>query len=295
MGHILIFLHKIAGLKLAVVLLAVTTVAIVFPLSSVFKAHALNVHTEIKANPAGIARIIDRTGEPPSGIVNPRGNAPTPFTTGSNGNFSGNPPQGDPDSNPPDENGSTPPNQNQSTPPNRTWFLPPGIADIFGLKGGGPKGGAPTGVPPPGLLNPRSNRPTTLIINTDIEFGTVFPGETQDGEFTVSLSDTQNPPQVEYHLILTLTTEFGYLDLTNYLTVVRDTSETDVDADLPFQNNGSSLGGDLQGNGGTDISDRWEVTLTLPDDPPEGDYWTVITVWVDFPVVEPDPPPTQEP
>ena len=263
MGHILILLHKIVGVKLAVVLLSVTAVAIVFPLSSAFQAHALNVHTEIKANPAGIVRIIDKAGEPPSGIVNPRGNAPTAFTTDSDGTLSGNTQQGDPGSTPPDENGSTPPNQNQSTPPPGINPLPPGIENqITGRKGGG---GAP-----PGLLGSKGNQPTTLTINTDIDFGMVFPGETQQGEFTIYITDaTGSPTVVSYHLILV--TPPGK----DYMTVERDPAESDASSDNVTSASLTDPG---------DTSDRWLVTFSLPDDPISGNYTSSITIWVDSPL-----------
>jgi len=72
MGHILIIiLHKIVSLKLLAVLFLVTTVVMIFQLSTAFKVHALNVHTEIRADPPGIVRIIDRTGSLPAGITDP--------------------------------------------------------------------------------------------------------------------------------------------------------------------------------------------------------------------------------
>jgi len=66
MRHVLSFLHKRAGFKLVALLLLVALVALVFQLSGAYKGHALNVHTEIKATPPGIAMIIDQTGQTPS-------------------------------------------------------------------------------------------------------------------------------------------------------------------------------------------------------------------------------------
>ena len=144
--------------------------------------------------------------------------------------------------------------------------MPPGIAKIIDIGG----------KPPKGLLNTTGSRPTALTINTDIEFGNVFPGETQTGEFKVMLTDPELGgayTRVEYHLILGTPT--GYLNISPYLTIVRDPAETDVDPDTV-----SAASLDSSQNP-SDTQDRWLVTLTLPDDPPSGDYWMTITVWVD--------------
>lgn len=281
MGHVLIFLHKLVAFKLIAILLTLTMVALLFQLSTTFKAHALNVHTEIKASPPGIARIIDRTGEPPPGIVNPRDNTTTPFTTDSDGDsgtvLPGGTPPDDNGNTPPDETGPTPPEGNQPTPPDETGFIPPGIARIFGLWGGGPMGGGA----PVALVNPQSGDYPALTINSNIEFEMTFPGETHQGEFTVSLFDTDPSPdgfdgsftRVEYELTLEVKAG-GYQNLENWLTVVRDSTENDLSSD-----NLTSASLDSSQNP-ADTSDRWEVTLTLPDDPPTGDYWTTITVLV---------------
>ena len=140
---------------------------------------------------------------------------------------------------------------------------PPGIARII----------ARDGRPPRGQLNLKSNRPTALTINTNVAFGAVFPGESNQGEFTVYLNVDGHPAytRVEYHLVLA--TPGGSQDMTLYLTVVRDPAETDTDtvASASLDSTGAP----------SDISDRWLVTLTLPDDPPPGDYWTTIRVVVD--------------
>lgn len=59
--------------KLLVVLLSVAAaVAVgVFQLSTTYTVHALNVRTEVRADPPGIVRIIDRTGSLPAGITDP--------------------------------------------------------------------------------------------------------------------------------------------------------------------------------------------------------------------------------
>lgn len=146
--------------------------------------------------------------------------------------------------------------------------MPVGIAKIIDIGG----------KPPKGLFNPKGSRPTALTINTDIEFGNVFPGETQQGEFIVYLGDPQSGgigqyTRVEYHLIVV--GKPLNLDLSPYLTIIRDPAENDVDPDTV-----SAASVDSSQNP-SDTMDRWLVTLTLPDDPPKGDYWTTITVWVD--------------
>jgi hypothetical protein len=183
---------KLSGVRLAGLIVAIATAALIVQLSTVFTVHALNTHAEIKADPPGIARIVARDGRPPRGQLNLNG-----------------------------------------------------------------------------------NRPTALTINTDVEFGTVFPGETDQGEFIVHLNDSEIGPgpftRVEYHLVLA--TAAGFEDMAPYLTVLRDPAETDSEADTVAS---ASLDSTL-----SDVSDRWLVTLTLPDDPPPGDYWTTITVEVD--------------
>lgn len=141
--------------------------------------------------------------------------------------------------------------------------MPAGIAKIINTHG----------TPPNGMVEPRSNH-TALTINTDIDFGTAFPGEILSGEFKVMLTDPELGGQytrVEYHLVITGMP--GKLDLSPYLTEVRDTAETDIDPDTPVQASVDSNQGD--------IFDRWIVTMTLPDNPSKGDYHTTITVWVD--------------
>ena len=56
MRQISLFLRKVVGFKLVALLLSVALVALVFQLFSVFRVHAMNVKTEIKATPPGIGR-----------------------------------------------------------------------------------------------------------------------------------------------------------------------------------------------------------------------------------------------
>ncbi len=127
-----------------------------------------------------------------------------------------------------------------------------------------------TGKPPKGVVNTNSSRPTVLTINTDILWDNTFPGETRTGEFIVYLGDFGNGgpyTQVQYHLILA--TPSGSLNMIPYLTIVRDPAESDTDSITAASVDTA------------DTSDKWLVTLVLPDNPLEGDYWTTITVVVD--------------
>ena len=279
MGHILIFLHKIVGFKLVAILLSVGMVVMVFQISSAFKVHALNVHAEIKASPPGIARIIDRTGNPPSGIVNPQGQQPPFPTSGTDPTTSGTGLPGEPPGSPtpPGDNGNNGPEgtsargQGQS----QTMPLPPGLSNLLGGGGGGG---------PPGLFSPQQSTPlspTALIINTEIDFELMFPGETKTGNFTVHLSDTQwdNPPGgpwgpftgVDYKIFLNAGGS-STANMTPYLTVYL--SPTEVAA-------GETDNVTFATVNTTDTSDCWWVTFEAPDEPPAfGDYSANITVEV---------------
>jgi len=67
----------------------------------------------------------------------------------------------------------------------------------------------------------------------------------------------------------------GYLDLTPYLTLVRDPADTDTEADnVTSASVDASLG---------DTGDRWLVTLSLPKNVVLGDYSATLRVMVDMP------------
>jgi len=257
MGHILIFLHKIIGFKIVAILLSVGMVVVVFQFSSAFKVHALNVHTEIKANPPGIARIIDRTGNPPPGIVNPTGTQPPLPTSGSDPNTSGTglpgaPPPGDNGNNGP---GGTPGKGNSQS---QTTSIPPGSNILGG--GGAPAGAGSSG----GSSGP------ALIINTEIDFGMVFPGENVTGNFTVYLATFNNYTWAAY----SLNTTIGYPsteNMTPYLTVLLDSDEVDA---------GETDNVTYATVNQTDLSDKWWVTFLAPDAPTTGDYSANITIEV---------------
>ena len=260
MGHILIFLHKIIGFKLLAILLSVVMVVVVFEFSSAFKVHALNVHTEIKANPPGIAKIIDRTGNPPSGIVNPTGAQPPLPTSGSEPNTSGTGLPGEP---PPDGNGNNGPGgtPGKGNSQSQTGFIPPGIGNALGGGGAGALGGAGSSG---GYSGP------ALIINTLIDFGMMFPGESLSGNFTVTI----HPPYtwVNYELNTTIGDPFSSENMTPYLTIELDDDE--VTAGETDTVNYATVNS-------TDFSDVWWVTFLVPNEPPAfGAYSANITIEV---------------
>ena len=268
MGHILALLHNIVGFKVLAILLTVAMGAMVFQLSGPFKAHALNVHIEVKPTPPGIVKIIDRSGEPPSGIVNPEGNGPTAFTTDSDTDsgtvFFGEPP--------PEGEGEPPPEgEGELPPPPETTSPPPD-------KKPAPKGGraAPSGTVEPHDIGP------ILTINTNIDFGTVFPGETVSGNFTIYLTGVDTIPwtgtytSISYNV--TMLSKFGYQDMKSSMIVERDPNEApetepDSIADGPIGD--YTAQGTLDPN---DISDTWIVRLEVPD--VQGDYWIEILIEV---------------
>lgn len=150
---------------------------------------------------------------------------------------------------------------------------PPGIAKIIDQ----------TGQPPAGMINTRSNRPTTLTINTDIDFGTTFPGETHQGHFIVSLTGADgtswNGTYTETTYDVTMLLKASYEDMRPYLIVQRDPAESDIEPD----NTANGTAGDYFAQGSlntTDISDKWFVTFYATDDIPLDDYWIEIMIEV---------------
>ena len=273
MRHVLSFLHKRAGFKLVALLLSVALVALVFQLFGAYKGHALNVHTEIKATPPGIAMIIDQTGQPPS----------TDYDIGSSGE--NQPSKTEPTSQSGTES-ATPPGT-ETTPPGDTTPpqkppIPLVIDIVEKIFGGG-------GAPPPSPVSLESNRPTVLTINTDIDFGTVFPEEILQGHFIVYLTGTGNAtdnetwtnPFTAVTYNVTMLGKSPYKDIRPYLIVQRDPAESDIEPDNTA--NGTAADyiaqGHLDINAATpDTSDEWIVTLEVPDD--LGDYWIEIMIEV---------------
>lgn len=267
MKHILTFLHKGVGFKLVALLLAVGVGVMLFQLSGAYKEHTLNVHTEIKANPPGIAKIIDRTGQPPS--------TDSDIVSSGENQLSETEPASQP------ETQTTPPGDN--TQPQK-WYIPPVIKKILG-------GDGEDEAPSPSSIDLKSNRPTVLTINTDIDFGTVFPGETLQGHFIVSLTGTSNTTDtdnwttpftsVTYNVTMKLYSGSGFEDMRPFLFVQRDPGESDNEPD----NTANGTAGDYWAlgdlNSDNDTSDKWFVTFNATDDIPLDDYWTEI--WIEVP------------
>ena len=251
------------GFKIiAVLLLVAVTGAMVFQLSDVLRVHALNVHIEVKSTPPGVIRVINRSGEPPPGIVNPEGSGPTAFTTDSDVD-SGTDLPGDNKPAPPGKNKPKPPDEDEPTPPAEDKPIPPGITKI--IQG--------TGVPPPGIVKVAGNDGSALYINTDIDFKTVFPEETLTQHFIVGLQGVQSggPPwwgggnytYVCYKITVRAVSGSPYLDLSDNVTVWKDyLNETDNETDewaIPPDN---VAWGTVSAN---DTTDKWWVTLNAPD------------------------------
>ncbi len=120
------------------------------------------------------------------------------------------------------------------------------------------------------------NQGQVLYINTDIDYGTVFLGESLTDYFTVYLTGEET--SLDYSIELTWTAGNGK-DMRPYLTVWKATegdSETDWIADGP--NGDYDAAGTLSGS---DTSDKWWVTFDVPNELGDvGDYWTKIMVEV---------------
>jgi len=238
----LIFLHKIIGFKIVAILLSVGMVVVVFQFSSAFKVHALNVHTEIKANPPGIARIIDRTGNPPPGIVNPTGTQPPLPTSGSDPDTSGT---GLPGAPPPGDNGNNGPGgtSGQGNSQSQTTSIPPGSNILGG-------GGAPAGA---AQSSASINGPILTIID-HIDFGTVFPEETIEKYFTVTFNATTQETFVTYNITMSE-------NMTPHVTIYK---ATEIDTETDNSTEGDNYAeGTLQKP--DDTSDKWIVKLSVPD------------------------------
>jgi len=175
---------------------------------------------------------------------------------------------------------TTPPGD--TTPPQKPPI--PLVIDIVEkIFGGG-------GAPPPSPVSLESNRPTVLTINTDIDFGTVFPEEILQGHFIVYLTGTGNATDnetwtnpftaVTYNVTMVEHQNTNdYKDVRPYLVVQRDPAESDTEWDDTA--NGTAADYFAQGSlnaTDNDTGDKWFVTLEVPDD--LGDYWIEIMIEV---------------
>ncbi len=263
MRHILIIIrHNIVSLKFLTVVLSMTVMIVTFQLSNVLTVHAINLRTEIKADPPGIVNIIYDTEDPPAGTTDPDDDSPTPTNDGDTYFTDTYISETQPDEPTALSNDAN------------TQDMPPGQVK---KSGGG-------GSAKPKVVNPKSNRSTILTINTPIDFGNVFPGETLEDHFTISLSSDNITPyeNVTYHI--TVIVKGGYLDLTPYLNVQLSAAEQTAGE---TDNITSATLGPPGPGPGTDDSDEWRVILNLPHDAPDGDYWTLITIHVDDPTTTP--------
>ena len=107
----------------------------------------------------------------------------------------------------------------------------------------------------------------SLTINTDIDFGTVFPGETVSDYFELCLSDPGSSLTYDIDLELKpLDPPPGvFPDMRPYMVAERDPSETDTEADPIADGRAADYHakGSLDGPA-DDQCDKWIVTLDVP-------------------------------
>ena len=132
----------------------------------------------------------------------------------------------------------------------RVREMPPGIKKVMEKRGS----------LPPGIVHIKGKGGSVLYVNTDIDFGTIFRGETGlKGKFTVVLN--------------------GAGSLSPFIRVEKDAAEADTETDPLIDPPGDfTAGGSLDENASPpDTSDVWWVIL---DEPVEdlGDYAAEITV-----------------
>ncbi len=227
--------YRRRALRFLWILLVVALVVGAWQLSSLLRISTFDVRATVKAPQAGITQVAASGGGSSASTANKTGSTSgTAPLTGNAG--SGNVPQGI---------GIT-----GATPPNNGGSFEPAMVQIGGGGGGGEKG-------------------TLLYINTDIDYGTVFPGEELTGYFTVYLAGEAE--SVSYNI--TMQTAGGE-DMRPYLVVEKD-SESDTEPD-PLADGPSSdytASGNLTSE---DDSDKWWVTFYVPDE--TGDYNSSIKV-----------------
>ncbi|MEE8471783.1 MAG: hypothetical protein V3S82_01305 [Dehalococcoidia bacterium] len=157
----------------------------------------------------------------------------------------------------------------------RVTDMPPGIMGVAEKRGS----------PPPGIVRITGGGDSVLYVNTDIDFGTIFPGETGlRGKFTVFITgvpgsgppwtDPETPTAIAYSVALN-----GAGTLSPFIRVVKDPAEADTETDPLIDPPGDfTAGGSLDDTASPpDTSDVWWVIL---DEPVEdlGDYAAEITV-----------------
>jgi len=123
------------------------------------------------------------------------------------------------------------------------------------------------GRPPPGLVRIADDGGDILYINTDIDFGTVFPGEEVTGHFTVHLKEGYD--QVTYSVNMTLKNAAGVTEMREFLVTQRHYGTGDTDSETGNDIADGTIGdwdaeGTLDRDAG-DTFDEWWVTFYVPD------------------------------
>ena len=145
------------------------------------------------------------------------------------------------------------------------------------------KATANRGSPPPGMVKIAGGQ-NFLYINTDIDFGTVFPGEVVSGSFTVNLIVDDD---VDYTITLsenaTCASDPDCNDIRPYILVQKIQTAGDMDDDPdhahgvfvpPDYLEDYEAEGDLTDE--TDEFDIWTVTFYVPD--VLGEYQAIIVI-----------------
>ena len=121
-------------------------------------------------------------------------------------------------------------------------------------------GSGSSGGSPPMIVELGGNQGQVLYINTDIDYGTVFPGESLTDYFTVYLTTETS---LDYSIELTWIPGNSDKDMRPHLTVWKDPSESEVEPN----NIADGPAGDYTAEGtlsGSDISDKWLVRFDVP-------------------------------
>ena len=252
------------GIRLLWTLVIVALLVWVWQLSSLIWTNILNGNTTVSDAGAGTLVAVDWPGtELPNNLVAAVENAGAGPASGGTG--APNPASA--------ETGDTGPGPAPGGEGDEGTGSEPEEADGTGTQpmGGGGGGGSGSILP---AVTLQGNNADLLYINTDIDYGTVFPGESGiEGEFIVHINNEEwegnwggNYAQVTYRVFLRVAG--GYLDLGPYLSIVRDPAEVAENPDTM-----ASASVDNQ----DDRSDRWIVTLNnVPVD--LGEYQVEIVV-----------------
>lgn len=129
--------------------------------------------------------------------------------------------------------------------------------------------------PPPAMVkivNKKDNKKGNLLyINTDIDYGNVFPGESPTGHFIVYLAEGvdkkgwQQGPYSRVQYSVTVKNAAGKKVMKSYLLVRRDPAETDTNDPDPVADGRLLDFGAIGVVDTNDISDKWLVTFYVPE------------------------------